>query len=87
MKIAPNLRTCYEHTEAEERPRTFVLGTAQDHGIICFSADVRQCNIAYLQVCFKYFSFVITFSVLSARAAASSKKAYLYFRLVCANGN
>ena len=31
-KNTQNLRTCYEHTEAEKRRRTFILTTAQDNG-------------------------------------------------------
>ena len=35
-------------SEAEERRRTFVLDTAQNHeNSFFFSANVRQCNITY----------------------------------------
>ena len=36
LKNAQNSRTCEEPNEAEERGRTFVLDTAQSHGIILF---------------------------------------------------
>ena len=48
LKNAQNLRTCQEHIpEAEERRTIFVFDTARNLGnnLICFSANVRQCNI------------------------------------------
>ena len=49
--------THIEHTEVEERRKTFILDTAEDHEKNCFSDNVRQCNIAFsvahVQVCFK----------------------------------
>ena len=37
--------THIEHTEVEERRKTFILDTAEDHEKNCFSDNVRQCNI------------------------------------------
>ena len=43
---AQNLRPGKEPTETEERQRTFILDTAQDHGnSFFFSANVHQCYI------------------------------------------
>ena len=59
LKNAQNLRTRYEHTEAEERRRTFVLVTAKIMEIIYFSPSVHQSNIAvsvsHVQTCFYIF--------------------------------
>ena len=55
--------------EDEERRRTFILDTKQDHGNTFFSASARQCNInfsvVHAQVCFKSVLFIII--VLSCR--------------------
>ena len=56
--------------------------------IVCFSANVRQCNIAYslehIEPCFQLdpLEFIITFS-------SSCRPAYIYVSgwFVCADGN
>ena len=46
--------------------------------ILCFSANIQQCNIAYsvahVQVCFKSFFICYQISFLQAMVAATSKR-------------
>ena len=67
-----------------ERRRTFYFGycTKSEKYFVQFSANVRQCNIAYcvvrVKLCFKSFCLLLCCSL------AGIKKAYLCFQLVCA---
>ena len=79
-----------EQTEAEERRRIFRI-LHKIKGIICFSANVYQCNIAFTVV-----HVEDIYSYISKVAANSTKRVCasgwfvlpvgLYFRLVCTSG-
>ena len=45
LKNAQHLITLEDHTEAEEKRRTFTLKLDKIMQIVCFSANVRQCNL------------------------------------------
>ena len=57
LENVQNLKTCLEHTEAEERRRTLILDTTQDRGIIGISVNVHLFNITFsvvrVEVCYK----------------------------------
>ena len=84
-----NLKVFQEHTEADERRRTFIFDTAQDHGNICFPRLMFISTTSPLVLCMYKFVLnplnLLLHFFLQAWIAAN--KAYLRFWLVCTNEN